>query len=162
MPVQVTTVEIDRGAKRILANRAGLKGAYVKVGVQSGSKKHKESKLDMVKLASVHEFGSRKAKIPERSYIRATMDRTDSELRKESDQRVDAIIAGDETARGLMQKMGLRIQDNIQKAIKESIDLQKLAASTIARRKKKSDKPLWDTGQLLNSIRYISSLGDRG
>jgi len=47
------------------------KGYFVKVGILAGA--NHEGEIGAVELAAIHEFGSQKRKIPERSFLRQTM-----------------------------------------------------------------------------------------
>jgi len=59
------------------------------------------------------------------------------------------------TARGLLTRMGIVIET----AIKAKMPKTKaLKASTIRRRIKKSDTPLWDSGQLIASITSVAEM----
>lgn len=154
--IKTETIVIDRGANRILAERDKLHKSFAKIGVQGSeaSKSHKDSEtgkagINLVELATVHEFGSPAAKIPNRSYIRTTMDERRAEFRQMGDRLVNSLLAEQMSAKGLLTRMGIVIET----AIKAKMPKTKaLKASTIRRRIKKSDTPLVDTGQLRASI----------
>jgi len=168
--VTVATKSIDLGANKLLAEAALLKKQKVDIGVQAdagryepkndGSKKKSGKKAKspkLVTIAATHEFGTNKAgrnkkvKVPQRSFIRATFDEKKKEWESRTNKIVSDITIGNATAKGLLIEMGLRIQTDIQKRIKQGIP---------PKLKYREGTPLWDTGQLINSIRYVSSLGD--
>lgn len=154
--IKTETIVIDKGANRILAERDKLHKSFAKIGVQGSesSKSHKEAEtgkpgINLVKLATIHEFGAPKAKIPQRSYIRTTMDERRAEFRQMGDKLVDSLLAQQLSAKGLLARMGIVIES----AIKAKMPKTKaLKASTIRSRIKKSATPLVDTGQLRASI----------
>jgi phage gpG-like protein len=170
----VRTTSIDLGADKFLAEVAALKGQSVEVGVQADAGNYKgggRRSPKIVVIASTHEFGTKSAgknrnvTVPKRSFIASTVDEKDNAWFRESESIVNNIIAGSASAKGLLASMGLRIETDIKNKIRSGIK-PKLKKPTIKRtgkprkgEKRKRPVPLWDTGQLINSIRYISSLG---
>ncbi len=102
-------------------------------------------------LGALHEFGAPAAGIPERSVIRATFDAKQSELAALQAQLAGQIIAGKTTVERALGIMGLRFQSWCQQRI-TSGSLAPNAPRTIAR--KGSDRPLVDTGQLVQAITF--------
>jgi Fe2+ transport system protein FeoA len=162
--LSIKTTSLDLGADAIIEEAANLKKQFVKVGVQAGSGTYKGKKrgrsAKLVVIASTHEFGTKKAgrnkniTIPERSFIRSTVDEKTNDWNRQAAGFIEGIKAGRETAKGLLQKMGMIIEADIKKKIKSNIPPPlKIRIGGI---------PLWDTGQLINSIRYVTSLGDEG
>ena len=145
--------DIDRGYKRILKDVRKLKDQpYVKVGVLESSGLHRKSPTQSVaSLASVHEYGSTDGRIPERSFIRSTMDANTSNLLALTAHLKDKILFDGVSVVHALGKIGLIIQGLIQKQITDG-DFEPLQQATIDR--KGSSKPLIDTGQLRASIRY--------
>lgn len=107
----------------------------------------------IVEIGAVHEFGA--GRIPERSFLRSTFDagRTKYQkfmtngLRREVVQVAKTGQAGPENL--TLKRLGLVVEGDIKKRIAEGI-APPLSPVTIAR--KKSSKPLIDTGQLRASI----------
>jgi hypothetical protein len=123
---------------------AAAKGGRVRVGVFDG---------EQAEIALIHEYGAPRANIPERSFIRSTIAERKAELQSVMARVVRAMIAkqiGREQALGLI---GAWMQGAIKAQITSNGTFAPLKPATIAR--KGSDKPLIDTGQLLNSITFI-------
>lgn len=118
--------------------------------------------LSLVEVATVHEFGTRDGKIPERSFLRSTLTRRESNygkllmgaLQRSLDEvSIDGIgdVAG-AFARQL-DAVGLRVVRDVQTTIRDSgPGWPANAPLTVAT--KGSSKPLIDTGRLRQSIRH--------
>ena len=94
---------------------------------------------------------SKGVKIPERSYFRSTFDENANEWSDYALGLVDKILNGTETARGVAEKLGARIQRDVQRTIRE-LSSPSNAPVTVAR--KGTDNPLIDTGRLRQSVTY--------
>ncbi len=157
----IKTTSVDLGAKKFLKQVSAIRGQSVKVGIQSDSSSHKDKETGktskMVIIAATHEFGTKKAgrnkniTVPKRSYIRSTVDEKTQTWWNKSADLINEIIMGNLTAKRLLVLMGLIMQTDIQLKIKSNI-APKLTSRT--------GTALWDSGQLINMIRYITSLGD--
>jgi hypothetical protein len=131
----------------------------IKVGVLRSASAPRSDGISNVELAAIHEFGSPAANIPERSFIRRTF--------REQKDKLDALlfkiakgVVSDKTdlATGL-NLLGQWAVAAIRKTITGGPGIPPpLKPATIAR--KKSTRPLVDTGQLVNSITYILTKGD--
>lgn len=145
----------DRGAKALLERARELaQGAKVRVGVLNDQpKKEREgsSKLSLVEVAAIHEFGAPGADIPQRSFIRATVDEKASEIQALQVSLAGQIIAGEVTPDAALEMLGAKVAAMCQARIAQGIG-PALHPDTIA--KKGSSKPLVDTGQLRSSITY--------
>jgi hypothetical protein len=108
-------------------------------------------------LGALHEFGAPKKRIPERSVIRATFDAKRGELAALQAQLAGQIIAGKTTVERALGIMGLRFQAWCQQRIGSGGFLAPNAPRTIAR--KGSDRPLVDTGQLVQAITFSVRAG---
>lgn len=77
-----TVLDRDLGLKKIIAELKA--GASVRVGVQGSDAAVQPEgvKLNMVQIATVHEFGSSDGRIPQRSFLRSTFDEKKGELEK--------------------------------------------------------------------------------
>lgn len=145
---------------RILNDFKLLRGSYVKIGYIEGDKSHKSKKkgkksaayINMAALAAVHEYGSPKMGIPERSFIRSWVDGNQPEIRKRMERMVKAIIEGRVSPEIALKTMAVFAQGGIKRQIK-TISSPPLKARTI--KLKKSSQPLIDTGQLRASVRFI-------
>lgn len=101
---------------------------------------------EMVVIAASNEFGT--DRIPERSFLRSTIDDNEQQIADDLEAAVDAILGGDDPERAL-GLVGEKWVGEIKKRITDRIPPPN-APSTIAR--KGSDMPLVDTGRLRNSI----------
>lgn len=148
----INTKEWDAMRARI----AAANGHRVRVGVlasKGGSAPHDDdSEISLIELAAIHEFGSPAANIPERSYIRATMN--GNEVIKSAIVRLSrALIAGRVDYVKALTILGEIVVAEIRKRITLGEGVPPpLKEATIAR--KGSSRPLVDTGRLVNAITY--------
>lgn len=150
--------DTDKGWKALL-KKAREDPHVVTIGLQGakGDEQHTDTTMTNAHLASVHEFGavvkvgSREITIPERSFIRSTVDKNKG-YRALCSKIGQSIIAGRipdfVTALGIL---GEKVTSDIKSAIEQGIDPPN-APMTIAR--KGSSKPLIDTAQMKNAITY--------
>lgn len=147
----------DQGANDLLKRARELaKGKRVAVGILDDAPKQAEPgekapKLSLVEIAIIHEFGAPAAGIPQRSFIRATIDENKAEIIALERSVAAKIIAGEiEPERGL-SLIGAKVASMMQAKIADGIE-PALKPETIAR--KGSSKPLVNTGQLRSAITW--------
>lgn len=146
--VKVNTAGLDK----LKAKAIDLSKAHVKVGVlasKGGNADH--DGIAMIELAAIHEYGSPAANIPERSFIRSAFAKK-TELNAFVTKLAKAIVDGKLDARRALHMLGTWAAAKVKKNITERDIPPPLKPKTIAR--KKSTKPLVDTGRLLNAITY--------
>lgn len=150
----------DNGASKMLAELRALGQKTVRVGILdeapkragSGEGKAKSSgRATLLGVAAVHEFGAPAAGIPSRSFIRATVDVKRAEIEKVQADLAAQVAAGKIDGRTALARLGAFVQGLVQARIAEGIG-PALKPATI--RRKKSSKPLIDTGQLRSSVTY--------
>lgn len=153
------TTDRDLGQKRIMRDLRALKDRpYVKVGVLAASGNHSnedgtKSDMSVADIATVHEYGSSDGRVPERSFIRTTMDENEAALLALTARVKKDVILNGAPVLAALSKIGVIIRGLIQKKIASGdSDWPELAQSTIDA--KGSSKPLIDTGQLRQSINY--------
>lgn len=135
-----------------------------------------KGEISLMELAAIHEFGSPAAGIPERSFIRSTV----NGKRAEINGHIEKIVGG--AMKKLLAREVLHSHD-VREAVKHSLGLlgtrvaammratirarqttgpeaQALKPATIAR--KGSTLPLVDTGQMINAITYEVVDGHEG
>jgi hypothetical protein len=141
-----------------LVKRLGqLAQKRVKVGVleeTGGNKLHPDSNLTLIELAAVHEFGSEKAGIPERSFIRSTAERSDviRGYQTLAAEQVREVVAG-KSANAALNEMGAYLAEKTKETIIEGrTSGPPLKQETIDR--KGSSTPLLDTGALVDAIQH--------
>ena len=113
------------------------------------------SGITLAEVANIHEFGALLknkdgdviGEIPARSFIRAWFDENEARIQGMYLKLLDK--HGPEQWETAVQQLALWIQGEIQRRIRRGID-PPLAEST--KERKKSSKPLIDTGQLVASI----------
>ncbi|PZL78246.1 hypothetical protein CI088_00305 [Enterococcus plantarum] len=89
--------------------------------------------------------------IPERSFIRSTFDQQEKSWSEYVVKLLGQLINGRITAKELFEKLGIRIQKDIQKTMRELSDPPN---SPITTQNKGSSNPLIDTGRLRQSVTY--------
>lgn len=126
--------------------------SQVKVGIPDGALRYPEG-VALLLVAAVQEFGSTDGRIPERSYLRATVVKEAEKFRKfwRSDHARD-LLMGEGNADLILNLLGQLAQAEVQKTIIK-IKEPPNAPATIAA--KGSSNPLVDTGLLRQSIRYV-------
>ncbi len=107
--------------------------------------------FSMVDLATVHEYGSKNGHIPQRSFIRSTCDAKRKEHVALIDRLRSKMLSGVLTIKQALGQLGSVVEKDIVQTINRGID-PKLNLATIER--KKSSKPLIDTGRLKGSITH--------
>lgn len=124
-------------------------GARVLVGIQGKDAQIDREGLTNVALGMIHEFGTIDGNIPERSFIRATIDTHIDKYFKVTAKLSAKVVVGDMTEKKALDILGQLVVSDIQSFIEAGI-APALKPETIAR--KGSSVPLIDTGVLKNSI----------
>ncbi len=137
----------DRIWKRIRKELLKLDGAFTAVGFFSEDKYPEGTNI--ASIAFFNEFGTKN--IPERSFIRAWIDKNKAKIRNFKIKLLDMLYKRRIDAKMALKLLGEFAQNGIKEEI---IDIQTPgnAPSTIA--KKGSSNPLIDTGRMLNSVRH--------
>lgn len=103
----------------------------------------------------VNEFGSEVNHIPERSFLRSTLNENKDEYVKMLGTALNMYLNSNMKLEDALGIVGLKLENDIKDKIRD-LDTPPNAPETIAR--KKSDSPLVDTGLLMSSIMY--EIGD--
>lgn len=142
-------VDRDLGYMDLMKALDELDGTVVvEVGVPRNAKNYEDG-ANQVLIASVNEFGSEKAGVPERSFLRSTMDEQRDNFTKQITKLLGQVVDGRTTVRQALDRLGLTAVARVQRKIVQ-LDDPPNAEATI--KKKKSSNPLVDTGQLRQSI----------
>lgn len=153
----MSTKELDKGYDKYLQQVKEMKEKpYIKIGIME-SAGSTEDGITIAGIASVHEFGSKSAGIPERSFIRSTMDEKRDKFLNITAAALIKIGDGADVTQQL-GIIGLYIASEIKKKIVSKIPPPN-APETIKR--KGSSTPLIDTGRMLNSITHLVVGGDK-
>lgn len=107
-------------------------------------------KRKKAKFSSTHARRARTIKIPQRSFLRATVDEKQAQITKLATNAVKSVIEGTDPE-AAMRVVGQSIEGMVQKKI-TSGPFTPNAPSTIKR--KRSSRPLIDTGHMRQSVRY--------
>lgn len=132
---------IDRGWNEIQRKLRQLESKKVDVGLQG------DAGSDIVNRAFFNEFGTQD--IPERSFLRSTLTEKTNEIKNQAENLVQNLGTTD-VEQGL-GRIGLYLETEIKKKVTNG-NFTPNAPSTI--KQKGSSKPLIDSGQMLNSIRF--------
>lgn len=158
MATQKNGVVVNTIVWNKLVKKLGLLGnKRVKVGVleeTGGNANHPNSNISFIELAAVHEFGSEKAGIPERSFIRSTSERPDVIAGYKALAAVEtaAVVRG-KSVETALNVLGEYLADETRNTITSGkTSGPPLKQETIDR--KGSSTPLLDTGALADAISH--------
>lgn len=143
---------VNGGVDRLERNvRRAMKGpTRVKVGLPAGTSSYPDG-TSVFEVGAVHEFGSQDGRIPERSFIRSTLEKKRSELDAMAGKIGKKVERDGGTLEEGLNLMGSVLAAAIQETIADGVPPPN-APSTI--RRKGSSKPLIDTGHLRQSITW--------
>jgi len=164
----------DHGAKDLLARARELaQGLTVRVGIlddkakdvterkprgaqskkrrvrDKAAAKASRRTLSLLEVAVIHEFGA--GTIPQRSFIRATIDEKKADIEAELAKLARGVVGGQIEAHQALELLGAKVAGWCQSRIADGI-APTLKAATIKR--KGSSKPLINTGQLRSAITW--------
>lgn len=148
----------DLGLNRIIRTlNKDLDGVVVKVGVQAKDKAVRRGKGGSIRntdqplaiVAAIHEFGL--GDMPQRSFLRSAYDENLPMIDKMIQRVANGAVFGLGTNAALNQ-LGNVVQGMVQRKI---VDGPFVPNSPATIKRKKSSKPLIDTGHLQQSIRYV-------
>jgi hypothetical protein len=148
----------DLGLNRIIRTlNKDLDGVVVKVGVQAKDKAVRRGKGGSIRntdqplavIAAIHEFGL--GDMPQRSFLRSAYDENLPMIDKMIQRVANGAVFGLGTNAAL-NRLGNVVQGMVQRKI---VDGPFVPNSPATIKRKKSSKPLIDTGHLRQSIRYV-------
>jgi len=111
--------------------------------------------LTNVEIGTIHEYGAPSVGIDERSFIRATLDELSAKYVQQARDFGRSVIDGKRTREQALGLFGARVCADIVARIDDGRVKPDISEATKARRRKKSSKPLLDTGQLKQAITYV-------
>ena len=149
--INTSTRVRDMGMNRIMRAMDDLKRIDVRVGVQSGERTE-DGKFDLASVAAVQEFGSPARKIPSRPFMRESFDTKAKAIAIFGGQAAGKVVDGAIPARMAADLIGLKMTGFIQAKI---VSGSWTPNTKYTIRRKKSNKPLIDTGRLRQSIRHV-------
>lgn len=136
--------------RRFMREIERLKRQRVCIGYQHG--KDRDNNVDVADVAAWNEFGTIRS--PSRPFMRNSIDNNVDKIKAFGAAQVRRIAAG-ATSRDVLNAMGAMQKGLMQHEITEGHFVAN-APSTI--RRKKSDRPLVDTGQMRKSIHFVIKL----
>lgn len=136
------------------ANKAG---AHVVVGVLSDKKNQRKGEpITNAVLGFIHEFGTEDGHVPERSFIRSTIDSNRAKYAAFIRRLARLVLLGQLSEADALNMIGLKVQGDVVRTINAGIP-PPLAQSTIRSKTvngKAGTTPLINTGQLKSAITY--------
>jgi hypothetical protein len=142
--------DTDKGFLAIKKALLSLKNKEIKVGIHPEAGKNAKTGTLIVDYATANEYGT--SKIPERSFMRSTVDEKQQEWNKALDRIVGSITEGDIS--NIEQKISF-VAEQMVNDIKEKIDSNVPPPLSEATKKRKgSSRTLIDTGIMRASITY--------
>ena len=134
--------DIDHGWQKTLAELK--KSARVRVGILG------DAGSDEVMIAAVQEFGSTDGRVPQRSFLRATIDEQRESLLNKFENLLRSAAQGKQTTEQATAKFGMLVVSAVREKIRGRIAPANKPATI---KRKGSDMPLIDTGRLIQSIK---------
>ena len=110
----------------------------------------KESDVTLGEVAAIHEFGCPARNIPERSFLRATIEKQSDEIKSEIENEINSFLRSGTNGIDVANAISKNVLNRVQERILEGIDPE-LSEKTIER--KGHDKQLIDTEQLFDAIK---------
>ena len=135
--------------KRFYQELAKLKDLMSYAGFQQGQAASDDG-VDMVDIAAFNEVGTSSA--PSRPFMRKSVDDNEEKIIAFCQAQLAKLCDGTTTAEQILREIAVFQKGLIQETIAEG-EFEPNAPSTI--RKKKSDKPLIDTGRMRQSVTTI-------
>lgn len=154
----------DKGWGAVFKRVKNAGKGRVKVGVladtaQGGA--HEEgSSLTVAEIAAVLHFGTSDGHIPPRPFLAMAFDQNREELAQMGARFMAEVLFGDMTEDRALGLMGAKLAAEAKKTITIGNQLTPNAPATI--KAKGSDRPLVDTGRLLNAITWMIAKEDSG
>lgn len=154
----------DRVWRQLKAKLAKAEGAEVRVGVlaSKGGDAEAAPGFPMTALATVHEYGSPRNGIPERSFIRSTFEAKAGEVGKITERLARGFVEGKISLARAYEVLGTKGAAMVKATIASGPHIPPpLKPATV--KAKGSDRPLVDTGALKNAISYeVVAAGEEG
>jgi hypothetical protein len=150
----------DHGLAKLRADLEDLRRLTIRAGIQGAdaSSRHPRGDLSVGEVAALMEYGSDDGRIPARPFLRHTSESTATKMREALRGAVSDVVDGRAETADALAKVGADLRDEIRETIERASEWAvPLAASTIAR--KGHDRPLVDTGTMLDSVSFVVADG---
>ncbi len=185
-------IDSDRGYRELLRGLAELGEPSVYVGILQDKgmlrerREYKRTKggkitkkrrriavedpeaITLVEIATINEFGSEDGRVPERSFMRSTIDENEKRYQRRLDavagKTVDAMVeggtaAGEAAMREGLGQLGLLVERDIKSKIRDLREPPN-APATLAQ-KYPGDNPLIETGRMRQAISFRVEVGKK-
>ena len=148
----MSELEITTRLKGVMRRVEQLNRLQLVVGIPSDENSREEStSITNAELGVIHEFGVPEKGIPERSFMRSTASEEANNLGRLAKNQISECLRGETSAHDAFATVGVYLQGKIVDKITDG-DFEPNTEATVKR--KKSSKPLIDTGQLRGAITY--------
>lgn len=148
----MSELEIVKRLREITERAKQLNNISLNVGIPSDKNEREKSvEVTNAELGIIHEFGAPERGIPERSFMRSTAKEESKNVAKLAEIQIKESLNGEISAYDAFSVIGNYLQVKIVDKITDG-NFEENTKETIKR--KKSSKPLIDTGQLRASITY--------
>jgi len=141
--------KLTADGKKFFKEIEKLKKLQVRIGYQQGAEKE-DNGADLVDVAMWNELGT--VNMPPRPFLRQSVDNNAERITSICKAQLQDIADGKKTAKDALQALGVLQKALIQDSIGNG-DFEPNAPATV--RKKKSDKPLIDTGRMRQSVNFV-------
>lgn len=145
--MSVKIVDDKRSWDRLVRELASTGDKEVVVGIQQGAT---NDGLQVAEYATWNEFGTRT--IPSRPFMRSYFDSSIDDLTRFSTRGIAIVISGRGTMNQFFNAAGVRMVNGVRKSINNGAWVPN---SPVTISLKGSDKPLIDTGVMLNSVTFV-------
>lgn len=136
---------LDRLKKALTGNRERV----VNVGFPASAKEPDGASTAMI--AAVHEYGVPHKGIPERPFMRTSLEKNRGKRKALNEQNLKKVLNGGMSVDAALGQLGLMASSDIKQEIKNGSFAPLKPATT---KRKGSSKPLIDTGQMRQSVTY--------
>lgn len=146
--------KLTADGKKLKKELEQLKNLQVRIGFQRGKKMY-DNETDMCDVALFNELGTSKGtpkEVPSRPFLRQSVDDNSDKINALCKSIMKNVSNGSCTAEEAYKKAGVYIKGLVQEQIKNG-EFEANKPSTI--KKKGSDKPLIDTGQMRQSVNFV-------
>lgn len=135
----------ENAIKKLEAFDKKLRGDdSVRVGLPKGSNNYPDG-TSVIMVGAVHEFGSPKRNIPQRSFLRTTLVENRRKYKRIFRKAALGLISGNFSREQALGLIGTQVVSDVQNTIRLGISPSL---------KSREGTALWDTGHLIESITY--------
>lgn len=156
MSISVRLEDKDRGLQKVMARLRDMHGKrLMRVGLvgEKASAQHQNAGMSVAELGAVHEFGLAEPHIPQRSFVRAYIDKDTPEILALVRRESLLALKGMRTQAQALANVGNFVAKGMQDFIRSGSVKPELALSTTQR--KGHSRPLEETGQLVDAITWV-------